>query len=989
MITIFPSATTGSTGATDVDDLQDVTITSIVDNDVLQYDNTTSKWVNRTLSGAGALMEAELASVANVKALNQNVASGTSPNLDVGSMTLDNTDLVVADTTNLQTFANKVDHALLKARGTGLSSTYVSTVAVGGTTFAQPTVDGEIYSDQGYFHVTYAGATGITVANLASSSTYVYIDNTGALQQQTTTPTRQDWSRKLFTMRIGVDTSTNLILGFEYLNNTIGHYANTIRDVYSYLLAQGIPFKKDQIVTGRATDLGFNVSAGSLLELGGTGDVNNPNIKPVEAVTNASYALVSRTAIVSTETNLIKSWDNAGTITALGSTTVVGHRLYRFSNGNFAMQYGQGNYANITLARAGVLTEQYALNPILENATFFGWWLIQETATNTGGTTLTSFKEYTIGIQGGSSSGLSGALLTGNNLSDVLSAVSARSNLGLVIGTNVQAYDTVLDNTTASFTTAQETKLSNTSGTNTGDQSKASLGLVIGTDVQAYATVLANTTASFTTAEETKLSGIETDADVTANATGTASGLTAGNVTTNANLTGIVTSTGNATAIANKAIALAKLADGTDGELITWDASGVAATIAAGTADQVLTSNGAGAAATFQDASGGGGGGVFSTSGTENYFAGTTAGDSLTTGTNNFFAGLNAGTGVTGGSSNVIVGHNAGDRITTASNTVAVGLNAMGTGFTTGNDNVAIGQSAGDDLTSGIQNVFLGFFAGTNTTTGSDNVSFGRYALGYGNTTGSENVALGKNSQFFASGSGNISLGNSALFSASGNNNIALGFEAAYALTTATNNIAIGATAMRSGAVTGTHNIAVGSSAGKNLTSGASNTFIGNSAGTGISFATGSNTTALGNSANPSTSSVSNEFTLGNTSITSFRCQVALTVLSDKRDKAEIEPLGNCLDFINDLNTKSFIMADRSAETKTQGSVRTGVLAQDLLSVIEKHNIAGTHNLVNTTNPDRLEVTTSDLVFPMIKAMQEMSAQMEKLKAEINLLKGV
>ena len=54
-------------------------------------------------------------------------------------------------------------------------------------------------------------------------------------------------------------------------------------------------------------------------------------------------------------------------------------------------------------------------------------------------------------------------------------------------------------------------------------------------------------------------------------------------------------------------VAVSDLDNGTDGELITWDASGVADTVAVGTADQVLTSNGAGAAPTFQDAGGGGG----------------------------------------------------------------------------------------------------------------------------------------------------------------------------------------------------------------------------------------------------------------------------------------------------------------------------------------------------------------------------------------------
>jgi hypothetical protein len=55
-----------------------------------------------------------------------------------------------------------------------------------------------------------------------------------------------------------------------------------------------------------------------------------------------------------------------------------------------------------------------------------------------------------------------------------------------------------------------------------------------------------------------------------------------------------------------KSIGLSAMADGTDGQLITWDASGVIAAVATGTSTHVLTSNGAGAAPTFQAAGSGG-----------------------------------------------------------------------------------------------------------------------------------------------------------------------------------------------------------------------------------------------------------------------------------------------------------------------------------------------------------------------------------------------
>ena len=62
-----------------------------------------------------------------------------------------------------------------------------------------------------------------------------------------------------------------------------------------------------------------------------------------------------------------------------------------------------------------------------------------------------------------------------NNLSDLSSAPTSRTNLGVAIGTDVQAHSAVLDATTASFTTADESKLDGIEAGATVDQTPAEI----------------------------------------------------------------------------------------------------------------------------------------------------------------------------------------------------------------------------------------------------------------------------------------------------------------------------------------------------------------------------------------------------------------------------------------------------------------------------------------------------------------------------------
>jgi hypothetical protein len=164
-------------------------------------------------------------------------------------------------------------------------------------------------------------------------------------------------------------------------------------------------------------------------------------------------------------------------------------------------------------------------------------------------------------------------------------------------------------------------------------------------------------------------------------------------------------------------------------------------------------------------------------------------------------------------------------------------------------------------------------------------------------------------------------------------------------------------------------------------TTGSDNTGVGMAAGNLTT--TGSNNTSLGHDSDPTANDASNEVTLGNASISAIRCQVqTISALSDRRDKKDIEELPVGLDFINDLKPVKFVWNMRDG-----GKVdiqEHGFIAQDLDEAQIKAGAEDYLSLVLKNNPDKLEAAYGKLVPILVKAVQELSEEVNILKSKLN-----
>lgn len=298
-----------------------------------------------------------------------------------------------------------------------------------------------------------------------------------------------------------------------------------------------------------------------------------------------------------------------------------------------------------------------------------------------------------------------------------------------------------------------------------------------------------------------------------------------------------------------------------------------------------------------------------------NTLVGVLAGRDITTGSTNVCVGANAALNLTTATNSVYIGWGAGQNGGNSSDSVAIGKFAMykatganniaiGSavlfGLTTGTSNVGIG---GGGFTTGTQNIAVGSGAAGNTATGSYNTAVGSNALN-GNTTGSYNTGLGHNALLgtrptskaitaFANSTTSPGVKTTVTSATHGLLEGATGIGiygttsyngTSYTVTNVTLNtfdivkvyVANDATGWWGKESEGRYNVGIGESAGRTVTTGDSNVFIGMNAGYSASqLASATNSIAIGLDAY---TTESNQVVLGNSSIakTSLRGRVSV-----------------------------------------------------------------------------------------------------------------
>jgi hypothetical protein len=319
--------------------------------------------------------------------------------------------------------------------------------------------------------------------------------------------------------------------------------------------------------------------------------------------------------------------------------------------------------------------------------------------------------------------------------------------------------------------------------------------------------------------------------------------------------------------------------------------------------------------------------------------------------------------------------------------------------------NTAFGYGALANNSTGYSNTAIGRAALAGNTSGNRNTAIGAFALS-GNTTGVCNTAIGVLAGYLIGGGNNLTaVGYMAARNTTGDSNTMVGAFAGCNVTTGVSNVLFGAFAgcgMQGGScnvgigaralkqATSNLNVAIGYEAGDSITSGGCHVMVGMFAGRA---STQTCTISIGYESEPSST---NGHTVWGNNTTNYNGVAAgWTNVSDCRDKTNIQDLDEKLglDFIRSLEPVSFNLDTRGGYVKRcgyeygtkDGSLASpkksyGFLAQQMKELLTSLNTEF-DAIGYDGEQDAYRLTYSDMISPLVKAVQQTVQRLETLEA--------
>jgi hypothetical protein len=330
---------------------------------------------------------------------------------------------------------------------------------------------------------------------------------------------------------------------------------------------------------------------------------------------------------------------------------------------------------------------------------------------------------------------------------------------------------------------------------------------------------------------------------------------------------------------------------------------------------------------------------------------------------------------------------------------ILIQTNSDGSAPTTGTlsdaiGNVGIGKDVFKAITTADYAVGIGYEALDVHTTASYPIAIGAFALGSSVSCDS------------------IAIGGSALNACdSEQDNLAIGYHAMKVANSGSEDNTVVGNFAGDAITSGDGNTIMGHHSGGALTSGSDNTIIGQNAHSTLT--TGSSCVALGSGVNVSASDALRQIAIGHNVTTSandqfrfgysssdavynqFATNASWTRASDERIKKDIKTNEDCgLNFINDLRTVTF---KRRAPSELPEDFKDydadnhepkhkeklyGMIAQEVKTALDKHNITDFGGWEK--DADGMQRLSQEMfVYPLIKAVQELSAKVTELEKKL------